>query len=93
VKTSGPKQKLTWFDAPAELNLFGGEIVAMGDRVLGNVKSGGYGYTVGRNLCCAYVAASEPAHPEYAIEVMGTRYPARRHGKAPYDPERKAILA
>ncbi len=93
VKTSGPKQKLTWFDAPPELNLFGGEIIAAGDRVLGNVKSGGYGYTVGRNLCCAYVAATEPAHPEYAIEVMGTRYPARRHGKAPYDPERRAILA
>ena len=93
VKTSGPKQKLTWFDAPAEMNLFGGEIVAAGDRVLGRVTSGGYGYTVGRNLCCAYVAAAEPAHPEYAIEVMGTRYPAQRHVKAPYDPERKAILA
>jgi 4-methylaminobutanoate oxidase (formaldehyde-forming) len=68
VKTSGPMQKLTWFDAPAELNLFGGEIVAAGDRVLGNVKSGGYGYTVGRNLCCAYIAATEPVHSEYAIE-------------------------
>jgi 4-methylaminobutanoate oxidase (formaldehyde-forming) len=93
VKTSGPRQKLTWFDAPAELNVFGGEIIMAGDRVLGRVTSGGYGYTVGRNLCCAYIAASEPAHPEYAIEVMGTRHPARRHGKAPYDPERKAILA
>jgi 4-methylaminobutanoate oxidase (formaldehyde-forming) len=93
VKTSGPRQKLTWFDAPAELNLFGGEIIMAGDLVLGRVTSGGYGYTVGRNLCCAYMAASEPAHPEYAVEVMGTRHLARRHGKAPYDPERKAILA
>ncbi len=75
------------------MNLFGGEIVTAGDRVLGNVKSGGYGYTVERNLCCAYIATAEPAHSEYAIEVMGTRYPAQRHVKAPYDPERKAILA
>jgi 4-methylaminobutanoate oxidase (formaldehyde-forming) len=90
---SGPKQKLTWFDAPAELNLFGGEIVTAGDRVLGRVTSGGYGYTVQRSLCCAYIAATEPAHPEYAVEVMGTRYPAQRHPKAHYDPERKAILA
>jgi 4-methylaminobutanoate oxidase (formaldehyde-forming) len=92
VKTKGPKQKLAWLDAPPELNMFGGEIVTAGDRVLGRVTSGGYGYTVGRNLCCAYIAAAEPVHSEYAIEVMGTRYPARRHGKAPYDPERKAIL-
>ena len=42
---------------------------------------------------CAYVAATEASHSEYAIEVMGARYPAQRHGKAPYDPERKAILA
>jgi len=93
VKMSGPKQRLTWFDAPAELNLFGGEIVTAGDRVLGRVTSGGYGYTVQRSLCCAYIAATEPAHPEYAVEVMGTRYPAQRHPKAHYDPERKAILA
>jgi sarcosine dehydrogenase len=92
VKTSGPKQKLTWFDAPAELNLFGGEIVTAGDRVLGRVTSGGYGYTVARNLCCAYIAGAEPAHPDYAIEVMGTRYPARRHAKALYDPERRRIV-
>jgi hypothetical protein len=80
------------FTAPADINLFGGEIVAVGDRVLGRVTSGGYGYTVGRNICCAYVAASEPAHPEYAVEVMGTRHPAQRHIKALYDPERQRIV-
>jgi hypothetical protein len=42
---------------------------------------------------CAYVATAEPAHGEYAVEAMGVRYPAQRHVKAPYDPERKAILA
>jgi 4-methylaminobutanoate oxidase (formaldehyde-forming) len=93
VKTKGPKQKLTWFDAPAEINLFGGEIVAAGDRVLGRVTRGGYGYTVARNLCCAYIAASEPVHPDYAVEVMGARYPAQRHVKAHYDPDRQRIVA
>ena len=93
IKVRGPKQKLTWFSAPPELNLFGGEIVLAGDRVLGSVKSGGYGYTVGRNLLCAYVATDEPVHPEYAIEVMGERFPAVRHVRPTYDPDRKAILA
>ena len=44
--------------------MFGGEIVLAGDRVLGRVTSGGYGYTVGRNILCAYVAADEPAHAD-----------------------------
>ncbi len=93
VKARGPKQKLAWFTAPPEVNLFGGEIVLAGDRVLGRVSSAGYGYTVGRNILCAYVAADEPAHPEYAVEAMGERYPAIRHTRPPYDPDRKAILA
>ncbi|MFO1324093.1 MAG: FAD-dependent oxidoreductase [Burkholderiales bacterium] len=93
VKAAGPKLKLTWFNAPGEPNMFGGEIVTAGDRVLGRVTSAGYGYTTGRNILCAYVAADEPDHPEYAVEVMGERYPALRHARPLYDPDRKAILA
>jgi len=93
IKANGPKQKLAWFTAPPEVNLFGGEIVLAGERVLGRVTSAGYGYTVGRNILCAYVAADEPAHPEYAVEAMCERYPALRHTRPPYDPDRKAILA
>jgi 4-methylaminobutanoate oxidase (formaldehyde-forming) len=93
IKASGPRQRLAWFTAPPEVNLFGGEIVLAGERVLGRVTSAGYGYTAGRNILCAYLAADEPAHPEYAVEAMGVRYPAIRHTRAPYDPDRKAILA
>ena len=93
IKARGPKQKLTWFTAPAEVNMFGGEIVLAGDRVLGRVTSAGYGYTVGRNILCAYIAADEPVHAEYSVEVMGERYPAVRHTKPLYDPDRIKILA
>ena len=51
---------------------------------LGRVTSAGYGYTVGRNILCAYVAADEPAHPEYAVEAMGERHPAH----SPHAPAR-----
>jgi glycine cleavage system aminomethyltransferase T len=61
--------------------------------VLGRVTSAGYGYTVGRNILCAYLSADEPAHPEYVVEAMGERYPALRQTRPPYDPDRKAILA
>ncbi len=93
VKTNGPKWELNWFTAPGEVSMFGGEIVLAGERVLGRVTSAGYGYTVGRNVLCAYVTADEPVHADYAVEVMGQRYPALRHTRPLYDPDRKAILA
>ena len=93
VKARGPKQKLAWFTAPAEVNMFGGEIVLSGNRVLGRVTSAGYGYTVGRNILCAYLAADAPVAAEYAVEVMGERHPAVRHARPLYDPDRTRILA
>ena len=93
IKAEGPRLKLNWFTAPGDVSMFGGEIVLAGDRVLGRVTSAGYGYTVGRNILCAYVAADEPVHADYAVEVMGKRYPAARHTRPLYDPDRKAILA
>ena len=73
--------------------LLGRETIYRDGKRMGWLSSGGYGYTVGRNILCAYVAADEPAHSEYTVEVMGERYPALRHTRPPYDPERKAILA
>jgi 4-methylaminobutanoate oxidase (formaldehyde-forming) len=93
VKARGPARRLAWFTAAAGLNVFGGEVVVRDDRVLGRVTSGGYGYTVGRNIFCAYVGADEPLEADYAIEVMGERHPARRHARPLYDPDRRAILA
>jgi sarcosine dehydrogenase len=92
VKARGPRHRLAWFTAPADVDLFGGEIVLAGDRVLGRVTSAGYGYTAGRNILCAYIAASEPVHPDYVVEAMGVRHPAIRHTRPLYDPERTAIL-
>jgi sarcosine dehydrogenase len=93
VKAQGPAQRLTWFTAPPEPTLHGGEVVLAGDRVLGRVTSGGFGHTIGRNILCAYLAADEPADAELTIEVMGERFAALRHARPPYDPERIAILA
>jgi 4-methylaminobutanoate oxidase (formaldehyde-forming) len=93
VKAAGPKQKLTWFTAGPELDVFGGEIVLAGNEVIGRVTSAGYGYTCKRTIFCAYLRADAPKDAEFAIEAMGVRYPAQRHPQPPYDPERKAILA
>ena len=68
-------------------------MVLAGDRVIGRTTSAGFGYTVGRNIFCAYVAADEPLGDDLCVEVMGERYPAVRHTRPLYDPERKAILS
>ena len=71
----------------------GNEPVRVGEEICGRVTSGGYGYTVGRNILCAYIAADEPTADHYTVEVMGERHPAIRHTRPLYDPDRRAILA
>ena len=93
IEANGPQQRLAWFTAPPDVDLFGGEIVLAGDAVVGRVTSAGYGHTTGRNILCAYLAADSPAHADYAVEAMGVRHPAVRHARPPYDPDRKALLA
>ena len=93
AKARGPKRRLAWFTAAPELNMFGGEVVLSRERVLGRVTSAGYGYTVGRNVFCAYVATEDLDAGDLSVEVMGERHTAVRHAKPLYDPERRAILA
>ncbi|HKP66365.1 MAG TPA: aminomethyltransferase family protein, partial [Casimicrobiaceae bacterium] len=93
IRARGPTRRLAWFTAAPELDLFGGEIVLRGDQVAGRVTSAGYGYTVGRNIFCAYVAADAPLEGDYRIEVMGETHAAKRHTRPLYDPDRRAIMA
>ena len=92
VRQQGPTQRLCWFTAPGNVNVFGGEVVRADGRVLGTAKSAGYGYTVGCNIACAYVPVADSCREDYEIEVMGERYPLRAHQRPPYDPDRLKIL-
>ena len=93
IRAQGVQRRLCWFTAAGDLLLFGGEVVLLDGRVLGTVKSAGYGYTVGRNILCAYLPVPDAAHSHYELEVMGERHPIVRHTRAPYDPNRQQILA
>lgn len=55
----------------------GGEPVLVGDAVLGRVTSGGYGYTVGRSICYAYlpVPAVQIGTP-VTVQIAGRRHEA-----------------
>lgn len=93
IKQQGPKQRLCWFTAPGDVQMFGGEVVLHGDHVLATAKSAGYGYTVGKNILCAYLPVDATQHFDYTVEVMGERHPLMRHTRPLYDPDRSSILA
>jgi 4-methylaminobutanoate oxidase (formaldehyde-forming) len=86
-KAEGVKRKLCWFSTAGEANLFGGEAILAGDRILGYTTSGGYGYTAGRAIACGYLAVADIGACDYAIEAFGERFPAARHDRPLYDPE------
>jgi 4-methylaminobutanoate oxidase (formaldehyde-forming) len=74
--------------------LYGGEAVLDGAAVVGRVRSGGYGYSVGRNVALAYLPP-ELARPgsRLAIESFGARVPAEVHAGALHDPKGVRVRA
>lgn len=91
----GVKLKLAYVavDAP-DLDVIGQEPVYDGDRIIGSVTSGGYGYAVGQNLAFAYVEP-EFAKPgaRFEIEMVGGRYPARVLDGGAYDADKQRLRA
>jgi 4-methylaminobutanoate oxidase (formaldehyde-forming) len=88
VRERGPARRLCWFDADIDAIMHGGEmLVHPGTGTLANVRSAGFGHTVGRHVFSAYLPADVAAEPDYEVEIAGARYPARRHGRPLYDPD------
>ncbi len=91
IRAQGPARRLCWFTADAELPLFGGEVVLADGRVLGTTRSAGFGYTVGRNILCAYLPLADAGRTDYELECMGERHPIVRHTQALVEPQRVRI--
>ncbi len=81
---------LTLADATAVA--LGGEPLMDGNRILGRVTSGGYGYTVERSIAYGYLPI-EYAEPGSSVEVgwFGERIPARVEADPLYDPTNSRI--
>jgi glycine cleavage system aminomethyltransferase T len=63
-------------------------------NVLGVTTSSGYGHTIQKNICYAYIPVeAATAEQGFEIEVYKELYPARLEpSRVLYDPERKRIL-
>jgi 4-methylaminobutanoate oxidase (formaldehyde-forming) len=91
-KAEGVKRKLVPLTLTGEAVIYGGEAVWHTDRVVSRVRSGGYGYTVEKNIALCYLPV------EYAqlgtilhVELFGERVPATVSPDPLYDAQGERI--
>jgi 4-methylaminobutanoate oxidase (formaldehyde-forming) len=90
-----PERKLCCLvlDDPRAVAL-GSEPVRVGERVVGRVTSGGYGYTVARSIAYAYLPAAEAEEgTEVAVEIFGEWVPGAVAREPLFDPAGERIRA
>ena len=93
ARAKGPWISIVYCEVAAEdADVHGGEPVLDGDRVIGVTTSGGYGHTVRKSLCFAYV------EPDYAapgkridVEILGERRSATVLAEPAFDPGNDAL--
>jgi 4-methylaminobutanoate oxidase (formaldehyde-forming) len=95
ARAEGPARRLATVTIDPAPTIYGGEAVWKDGRVLGRLRSGGYGYTVGRNIGLVYlpVDLARAAGTPLEVEVFGERVPAEVAPDVLYDPRGARIRA
>ncbi len=95
VKAEGVTRRLATVTIDPAPTIYGGEAVWQGGRVLGRLRSGGYGHTVGRNIGLVYLPPelARATGTPLEVEVFGERVPAEVATDVLYDPEGARIRA
>ena len=84
-------KRLASFTVEGDTPLLGGETIYRDDQVCGWITSGGYGHTIGQPLGLGYVRNAAGVDKDfllagrYALDVAGTRLPAKISLAALYD--------
>ncbi len=89
---AGSEKRETRKFAPLTLTgdvvLYGGEAIWFEDKVISRVRSGGYGYTIGKNIALCYVPVELARVGEILhVEIFGERVPATVAREPLYDPK------
>ena len=99
-KQTGVKRRLAILVLEdSEPVLWGGEPIYRNGKAVGYTTSGSYGHSLGGAVGMGYVNEPAGVTPEFfqtgrfEINVSGRRHPAKAYLRAPYDPERRKILA
>jgi glycine cleavage system aminomethyltransferase T len=68
--------------------IYGGEAVYADGNLAGRVRSGGYGYTLGKNIALSYLPLElTKMGTPVEVEVFGERIPAQVTADVLYDPD------
>lgn len=88
------KRKLATITLEKNMGLYGGEAVYHGSALLGRLRSGGYGYTIGKSIGLVYVPTDvAQIGTPLEIEIFGERFAARVDADVLYDPRGDKIRA
>ena len=89
VKEQGIQRRLcTLTMADASVVIYGGEAVYVNGDLVGRVRSGGYGYTIGKNIALSYLPIElAEAGTQVAVEIFGETVVAEVAADALYDPK------
>ncbi len=78
IQKQGPSSRLVALTMDAGGKLYGGESVYANGRVIGRIRSGSYGYSIGRDIGLVYLPpALAKDGTELEVQVMGERVQAR----------------
>ncbi|MGH2592615.1 MAG: GcvT family protein [Anaerolineae bacterium] len=88
IKADGLQRRLCTLTADGGSALYGGEAVYTDSRVVGRLRSGGYGYTIGRNIGYVYLPLElAEVGTSLDVEVFGERFEAEVAPDVLYDPQ------
>ena len=72
--------------------IYGGEAVYSNGEVVGRIRSGGYGYTIGTNIGLAYLPIElAKIATKVEVEIFGERIPAEVVPNTLYDPKNERL--
>jgi dimethylglycine dehydrogenase len=89
IEANAPREEMVLLEIDAETaDASGSEPIFLPDGTpVGQVSSGGYGYSVGKSLALAYLKAGRVAPGETVhVAILGRPHTARRLAEAPFDP-------
>jgi glycine cleavage system T protein len=96
IKTEGTQKKLCTFTLEGDdyLPIYGGEALYLDGKVVSRVRSGGYGYSLNRNIIYAYLP-KELAKPgtQFEVDVFEKRVPAEVTASVLVDPKGERLRA
>ena len=92
IKGRGLKSRLMALTMDAGGNLYGGESVRAGGELVGRIRTGNYGYTIGKDIGLVYLPlALAAAGTEVEVEVLGEQIKARVAETPLVDPKGEKI--